>query len=64
MGETIARTYRFKPATIKRLEQLAKEQDAWPGQLLEKLLERALNEVETGQWKLRRLPIKYRVQIE
>lgn len=64
MGETIARTYRLRKSTIARLEKLAEQQDAWPGQLLEKLLERALNEVETGQWKLRRQPIKYQVQVE
>ncbi len=64
MENTIARTYRLKRETVKRLEQLAEQQDAWPGQLLEKLLERALSEVESGQWKLRRQPIKYQVQVE
>jgi hypothetical protein len=64
MENTIARTYRLKKTTVARLEQLAQQQDAWPGQLLEMLLDRSLSEVEAGKWKLRRQPIKYQVQVE
>ena len=64
MENTIARTYRLKKATVARLEQLAEQQEAWPGQLVQLLLDRALSEVEAGKWKLRRRPIKYQVQVE
>lgn len=64
MENTIARTYRLKKTTVKRLEQIAEQQEAWPGQLLEKLLEAALAKVESGEWKLHRQPIKYQVQID
>lgn len=64
MENTIARTYRLKKATVARLEQLAEQQEAWPGQLVQLLLDRALSEVEAGKWKLRRQPIKYQVQVE
>lgn len=64
MENTIARTYRLKKSTVARLEKISQEQDAWPGQLLEKLLEAALAKVESGEWKLRRQPIKYQVQVD
>ncbi len=64
MENTIARTYRLKKTTVARLEQLAQEQEAWPGQLLQLLLDRALSEVEAGKWRLKRQPIKYQVQVE
>ncbi len=64
MENTIARTYRLRKETITRLERLAEQQEAWPGQLVQLLLDRALSEVESGKWKLRRQPIKYQVQVE
>ena len=63
MAETeriITRTYRLNEATVRRLERLAKQQEAWPSPLLDLLLNRALDEIEAGRWPLNKTPVKYK----
>lgn len=56
----ITRTYRLRRATVERLEQLAKQQEAWPSPLLDLLLQRAIDAVESGEWPLNRTPTRYK----
>ncbi len=56
-----SRTWTVTEATAARIKQLAAENEIWDSEIVEKLLTRALDAVETGQWPLRRIPVKYRV---
>lgn len=60
--ETITRTYRISRSTAQQIDRVAVGLGCWPSPLVELLLRRALEEVETGRWPLHKEPIKYRIQ--
>lgn len=59
MSEKLARTYRISKETLQRLEQLVTKHQTYPSPLVDMLLQRALDEVEAGNWQLHREPVKY-----
>jgi len=60
----VAKTYRLKPETLRRLAALVDETGAYHSQLIDVLLVRAMDEIDAGRWKLKKKPVKWAVVIE
>ena len=54
-----ARTYRLRTQTIERVDAQTKRLECWQSDLVDLLLERALGELESGNWELQKRPIAY-----
>lgn len=57
----ITRTYSFKTETVERIALHAKRIGCYPGPLVELLLNRAIDEVESGGWTIGRKPVVFEV---
>ena len=62
MQEKVARTYQIEKQTIERIAEYANQVNCYPSDLVCLLLERGLNELESGKWQLKREVVKYRIQ--
>ena len=54
-----ARTYRLSGDTIKRLNLLTARLETWQSDLVDLLLQRSLDEIESGNWQLDQRPVKF-----
>lgn len=63
-GTKIVRTYRLEPDTVRRIDALADELRTYQSPLIESLLRYALAEVDAGNIRLGRWPVKYEVYVE
>lgn len=58
----VTRTYRLDPQTVERIDELAAQLQCHQSPLIDMLLQRALEQVESGHWIARKEPIKYVVK--
>ncbi len=61
--EKKARTYRLDAEIVARIEATAERLRVWPGQLVDFLLRRGLDAIESGEWEVPTRPA-YRQIIE
>lgn len=47
--------------TIERIQRNAQRLECYPSTLVDLLLKRALDELEKGNWQLKRQPVIYRI---
>lgn len=59
----VARTYRLHPGTVKAVDGIAEALDAFPSQVVQVLLDYALDAVSADRIAVNRRPIKYAVEI-
>lgn len=59
----VARTYRLHPGTVKAVDGLADALDAYPSQVVQVLLDYALDAVSADLISVNRRPIKFAVEI-
>ena len=55
------RTWTVSVATAERIKQLAAETEAWDSHLVDMILQRGLDAIESGEWSLRRVPVKFEI---
>lgn len=59
-----AKTLRLRESTLERLATVAESIGAYQSPLVDQILTRAMDEIEAGNWKLKRRPVKYKVNLE
>ena len=57
----VQRTWTLSERLALRVKALAEQNEIWDSAVVEKLLQRALDAVDSGEWPLRRIPVKYRI---
>lgn len=57
--DSTARTWQVDRSTSDDINRLAAELECYPSDLVNMLLARAIKALESGQWSIDRLPIKY-----
>lgn len=62
MRDKIARTYQLNRETVEQIDKLAAQLQCHQSPLIDMLLQRALEQVESGKWVARKEPIKYVVK--
>ena len=60
--DSVQRTWNVDRATAERLNVLAAEMECFPSDLVNLLLQRGLAAIESGEWPLQRVPVKYEVK--
>ena len=60
--DSVQRTWNVDRATAERLNDLAAEMQCFPSDLVNLLLQRGLAAIESGEWPLQRVPVKYEVK--
>ena len=60
--DSVQRTWNVDRATAERLNDLAAEMECFPSDLVDLLLTRGLAAIESGEWPLQRVPVKYEVK--
>ena len=60
--DSVQRTWNVDRATAERLNDLAAEMECFPSDLVDLLLQRGLAAIESGEWPLQRVPVKYEVK--
>ena len=60
--DSVQRTWNVDRATAERLNVLAAELECFPSDLVDLLLQRGLAAIESGEWPLQRVPVKYEVK--
>ena len=60
--DAVQRTWNVDRATAERLNDLAAEMQCFPSDLVNLLLQRGLAAIESGEWPLQRVPVKYEVK--
>lgn len=58
----VTRTYRLEQKTVEKIDRLATQLQCHQSPLIDMLLQRALEQVEAGNWVARQEPIKYVVK--
>lgn len=56
------RTWTVTERTAERIKQLAAESECWDSHLVEMILRRGLDAIESGQWPLRKVPVKFEIR--
>lgn len=57
--DSVARTWQIDRSTSEEINRLADQLECYPSDLVNMLLIRAINAVESGQWSIERRPYKY-----
>lgn len=57
--DSTARTWQVDRSTSEEINRLADALQVFPSDLVNMLLQRAINALESGQWSIERKPIKY-----
>ena len=60
--DSVQRTWNVDRATAERLNVLAAEMECFPSDLVDLLLTSGLAAIESGEWPLQRVPVKYEVK--
>ena len=58
-SDTQARTYRLRLDTVRRLDQLAGQENLWQSTLIDALLTQALDDLDAGRLRITRRAVKY-----
>ena len=56
------RTWTVTERTAERIKALATETEAWDSHLVEMILARGLDAIDSGQWPLKRVPVKFEIK--
>ena len=59
--DAVQRTWNVDRATAERLNVLSAEMQCFPSDLVNLLLQRGLAAIESGEWPLQRVPVKFRI---
>jgi hypothetical protein len=57
---TATRTYTFLSEDLRRLDALAARLECFPGPVVQMILSRGLDEIEAGNWQVKRTPVMFR----
>ena len=60
-NDSVTRTWSIERSTAEKINDLATELECFPSDLVDLLLTRGLAAIESGEWPLQRVPVKFRI---
>ena len=58
----VQRTWTLSESVAQRVKALAEQNEIWDSTIVEKLLQRALDEIDAGRWPIKKVAIKFKIE--